>query len=61
MPSLIESFPVLKRYLNGKCPFDEPLTVGPMNRNATFTIADGIILIGDAAGFLDAITGEKLG
>jgi len=58
--SLLDSFPRLRSRLNGADPADEPRSIGPLYRPALSPIADGVLLIGDAAGYLDAITGEGI-
>jgi menaquinone-9 beta-reductase len=60
IPSLIDFFPVIKRNLKGVKAIDDPLSTGPMQRMAKTTIADGVILIGDSAGYIDAITGDGI-
>ena len=60
IPAFLESFPFLQERI-GKVPaMDSTLAIGPMQRNAVEPIADGVLLIGDAAGYLDALTGEGL-
>ncbi|MGE5221338.1 MAG: NAD(P)/FAD-dependent oxidoreductase [Omnitrophica WOR_2 bacterium] len=60
IPSLLCDFPVLEQRLDRALPLDAPLAVGPMQRRVRTPVADGILLVGDAAGYLDAITGEGL-
>lgn len=60
VPALIERFPLLRRQLGNAAACDAPLALGPMQRNARGVVADGLLLIGDAAGYLDALTGEGL-
>jgi flavin-dependent dehydrogenase len=57
---MINSFPSLKEYLHGVRALDPPLALGPMQRTSIAPIADGVILIGDAAGYVDAITGDGI-
>ncbi len=58
--SLLARFPALRRRLADARPLDEPKAAGPLAQNVRATHAEGIILIGDAAGYLDACTGEGL-
>lgn len=54
----LERFPLLRKRLQGR-PMIEPLqSAGPMHQIANRVAKDGIVLIGDAAGYGDAITGE---
>ncbi len=58
--SMLRWFPDLERRLAGVPPSDRLLASGPLYRTATGSVADGVLLVGDAAGYLDAITGEGL-
>lgn len=60
MPALLDSFPTLKQRLRNSTATDTALAIGPMQRTSTHPITDGVILIGDAAGYLDALTGEGI-
>lgn len=60
IPALLEAFPELARRLKYTPVSDSPLAVGPLQRRASAPIAYGVLLIGDAAGYLDALTGEGL-
>lgn len=60
IPALLEAFPELSRRLKNAPISDSPLAVGPMQRKAIGPIADGVLLMGDASGYLDALTGEGL-
>ena len=60
MPSLLEAFPDLRARFTGAAPFDTPRSIGPMHRAATSPVGEGVILVGDAAGYLDALTGEGI-
>jgi flavin-dependent dehydrogenase len=42
-------------------PLDRPLGAGPFRQRARRLFVDGAILVGDAAGYFDAITGEGIG
>jgi flavin-dependent dehydrogenase len=58
--SLLGAFPALQASLKGAEPTDEPRAIGPLYRRAAAPVADGVVLMGDAAGYLDAITGEGI-
>jgi 2-polyprenyl-6-methoxyphenol hydroxylase-like FAD-dependent oxidoreductase len=60
IPTLLEAFPVLAERLQNACASDAALAVGPLQQNAIRPVADGVLLIGDAAGYLDALTGEGI-
>lgn len=59
-PSLCAAFPELARRLQGATAVSAVRAMGPMQQRSRAVVADGILLIGDAAGYLDAITGEGL-
>lgn len=55
---LIKRFPlVFDKIKNAECLSEERAT-GPLEHQTKRTTADGIALVGDASGYLDAITGE---
>jgi len=57
---LLAGFPTLARRLDG-APIDStPRGAGPLARSARARTADRLVLLGDAAGYLDAATGEGL-
>ena len=59
-PSLLEEFPELREKL-AHAPVTNPGgAVGPLHRPTRGQTAPGLLLLGDAAGYLDAITGEGL-
>jgi menaquinone-9 beta-reductase len=58
--SFLQAFPTLEAKLAGAEPLDAQRTTGPLHRAATAPVADGVLLLGDAAGYLDALTGEGL-
>ncbi len=59
-PRLIAYFPELARRLNGATPTSEVRGGGPMWQPCARRVRDNVALVGDAAGYLDAITGEGL-
>lgn len=60
IPGLLKLFPTLAERLKGGLPYDFPLAVGPLYRTSVAPVGQGVVLIGDAAGYLDAITGEGI-
>jgi menaquinone-9 beta-reductase len=58
--SLMGSFRELQDRLAGAQPSSPILAAGPLEQPAQSVTAEGILLAGDAAGYLDAITGEGL-
>lgn len=58
--SLLDAFPELRARLHHAEPVDRPRAIGPLYRRAAPPVAEGTLLIGDAAGYLDAITGEGI-
>lgn len=57
---LLARFPRLAGQLAGARPCSPPLGAGPLRRASRSLVADGLVLAGDAGGYLDAITGEGL-
>ncbi len=56
--ALLALFPALAARLRG-APADSPLAgAGPLRRGASARVLDRLVLVGDAGGYLDAITGE---
>jgi flavin-dependent dehydrogenase len=53
-------FPALEARLDGARPDTEVRGAGPLARRARARVADRLVLLGDAAGYLDAVTGEGL-
>ncbi|MBF5041804.1 FAD-binding protein [Aggregicoccus sp. 17bor-14] len=58
--SLLARFPVLQEQLAGTAPDSEARGAGPLARRARSRVADRFVLLGDAAGYVDACTGEGL-
>ena len=58
--SLMDKFPELRSRLDGAEPAGPPAAAGPLEQRAKSPIGDGVLLIGDAAGYLDALTGEGI-
>ncbi|MDT8304367.1 MAG: NAD(P)/FAD-dependent oxidoreductase [Anaerolineae bacterium] len=60
VPALLAAFPQLARRLQHAGPVTEARAIGPLQQRTAAVVAEGILLLGDAAGYLDAITGEGL-
>lgn len=60
IPSLFADFPGLAARLRSAAPASAPMGMGPLHRLAKRRCADGVLLIGDAGGYLDACTGEGI-
>lgn len=60
LPSLLAAFPELQARLRGARTVSEGRAVGPMQQRVRGLVNEGVLLLGDAAGYLDAITGEGL-
>jgi flavin-dependent dehydrogenase len=59
-PALLARFPEVERRV-ASCPSDSAIAgAGPFARAARVRVVDRLILMGDAAGYVDAITGEGL-
>jgi flavin-dependent dehydrogenase len=57
---LLERFPALARRVSGAAEASAPRGAGPFAQSARARVADRLVLLGDAAGYVDAITGEGL-
>ena len=58
--SLLARFPILGGRLAGSEPDSEPRGAGPFLQRARRRVAERFALLGDAAGYVDAITGEGM-
>jgi flavin-dependent dehydrogenase len=58
--TLLARFPALAARLAGAAPASAPRGAGPFARAARARVADRLVLLGDAAGYLDAVTGEGI-
>ncbi|MCK6530456.1 NAD(P)/FAD-dependent oxidoreductase [Myxococcota bacterium] len=58
--AFLARFPALSERLAGAAPDSPILGAGPLARGVRAPVADGVALVGDAAGYLDALTGEGL-
>ena len=59
-PELLARFPVLAERLKGAAADSEPRGAGPLRHDVPIRVKDRFVLLGDAAGYVDAITGEGL-
>src|SRR4029079_18477972 len=53
--------PALARRLSGRSATDRPQAAGAFRRRPRERARTGVLLVGDAAGYLDPITGEGVG
>lgn len=60
MTELLSRFPALADRLRGAPMLTRPWGCGPMECSPRKQIADRVVLVGDAAGFVDAITGDGI-
>ncbi len=58
--SLLQRFPFLARRLSGAEPDSGPRGAGPFLQRARRRVAERFALLGDAGGYVDAITGEGM-
>ncbi|WP_112236519.1 NAD(P)/FAD-dependent oxidoreductase [Kribbella monticola] len=58
--SHLEAFPALKRRLEGALPASEVMGAGPLRQRVRSRVAGRVMLVGDAAGYVDALTGEGI-
>jgi flavin-dependent dehydrogenase len=56
----LEEFPVLRDRIDGH-PHEPDRAAGPLRQRVSSRTAGRILLVGDAAGYVDALTGEGLG
>lgn len=57
---LIHGFPALRDRLTGLRPTSNVLGIGPLRQEVHSAVKGKVALVGDAAGYVDAITGEGL-
>ena len=60
MESMLSRFPRLSASLRGAKTSSGARAIGPMHQVARASVSDGVALVGDASGYLDAITGEGI-
>ncbi|GAA1162802.1 NAD(P)/FAD-dependent oxidoreductase [Kribbella jejuensis] len=56
----LEAFPQLKRRLQGAPPASSVMGAGPLRQRVRARTAGRVLLVGDAAGYVDALTGEGI-
>ena len=54
----LRRFPALRDRLDGPMPLGDVLGAGPLRQRARRGVAGRVLLVGDAAGYVDALTGE---
>lgn len=59
--SRLASFPALQRRLAGAASASDVRGAGPLRQDVRCRAAGGVLLVGDASGYLDALTGEGIG
>jgi len=57
---LLRGFPQLQTRLRDARAISSPLSTGPLYRKVRGRCGDGVLLLGDAGGYLDACTGEGI-
>ena len=57
---LLARFPALEEKVRGAAADSEPRGAGPLRQTVRARVKDRFVLLGDAAGYVDAITGEGL-
>ena len=58
--SHLSAFPALQRRLTGACPASDVMGAGPLRQRVRSRVAGRVLLVGDAAGYVDALTGEGI-
>ena len=53
-------FPAVRERLDGLMPAGDVLGAGPLRQRARSRVAGRVLLVGDAAGYVDALTGEGI-
>jgi len=57
---LLGRFPALRERLGGAAALDRPRGAGPLRQRVRRRTGDGVVLVGDAAGYVDALTGQGI-
>ncbi|MCB1307034.1 MAG: FAD-dependent monooxygenase [Leptospiraceae bacterium] len=60
IPELLAQFPELERRLQECATSSSMAAIGPLQQRVVRRIRDGVVFLGDAGGYLDAITGEGI-
>jgi flavin-dependent dehydrogenase len=58
--SHLDAFPLLKRRLHGAPAANAVLGAGPLRQRVRARVSGRVLLVGDAAGYVDALTGEGI-
>jgi len=58
---LVKHVALLEQRLDGRRPTDRAQAAGPFRHRPRARVRDGVLLMGDAAGYLDPLTGEGVG
>ncbi|TDW23699.1 NAD(P)/FAD-dependent oxidoreductase [Kribbella kalugense] len=58
--SHLEAFPALQRRLRGATPASAVMGAGPLRQRVRARTSGRVLLVGDAAGYVDALTGEGI-
>ncbi|TDO69453.1 flavin-dependent dehydrogenase [Kribbella sp. VKM Ac-2571] len=58
--SHLDAFPLLKRRLHGAVAASAVMGAGPLRQRVSARTAGRVLLVGDAAGYVDALTGEGI-
>lgn len=58
--SHLDAFPLLKRRLRGAVAASAVMGAGPLRQRVSARTAGRVLLVGDAAGYVDALTGEGI-
>jgi flavin-dependent dehydrogenase len=57
----LAAFPALRERLGGAAPASSVRGAGPLRQDVRHRVAGRVLLVGDASGYLDALTGEGIG
>jgi len=58
--SHLDAFPALKERLKGAAPASSVMGAGPLRQRVKGRVSGRVLLVGDAAGYVDALTGEGI-
>jgi flavin-dependent dehydrogenase len=61
LDSRLAAFPALLERLQGAAPASDVRGAGPLRQDVRCRVAGRVLLVGDASGYLDALTGEGIG
>ncbi|GAA1690580.1 NAD(P)/FAD-dependent oxidoreductase [Kribbella yunnanensis] len=60
LDSHLDAFPALKRRLSSATPASTVMGAGPLRQHVHQRVSGRVLLVGDAAGYIDALTGEGI-